>query len=49
VTYQGPAPSEIAEVSQISFQIGSFPSNGAIYLNQGSTLSPGFAIHVVGQ
>jgi uncharacterized protein (TIGR03437 family) len=45
VTYAGPAPYMVAGVSQINFQVGSFPSNGMIYVTLPSSKSPPFAIY----
>jgi uncharacterized protein (TIGR03437 family) len=49
VSYQGAAPAMVAGISQINFQVGSFPSYGAIYLNLGSVNSPGFEVYIAGQ
>jgi uncharacterized protein (TIGR03437 family) len=49
VQYAGPAPTLVAGVSQINFRIAPYPSFEAIYLYMGSTISPGFSIHVAGQ
>ena len=49
VKYAGPAPSLVAGASQINFQVGEFPSYGAIYLNLASTYSPGFEVYIAGQ
>ena len=49
VSYEGPAPSMVAGISQINFQVSSFPSYGAIYLSVGSIFSPGFEVHIAGQ
>jgi uncharacterized protein (TIGR03437 family) len=45
VTYAGPAPGMVAGVSQINFQVGTFPSNGMIYVTLPSSQSPPFAIY----
>lgn len=45
VTYAGPAPYMVAGVSQINFQVGSFPSNGMIYVTLPSSKSPPFALY----
>jgi uncharacterized protein (TIGR03437 family) len=44
VTYAGPAPYLVAGVSQINFQVGTFPSNGMIYLTLPASQSPPFAL-----
>jgi len=49
VKYAGPASSMVAGVSRIDFQIGNYPSYGAIYLNLASTLSPGFEVYLAAQ
>jgi uncharacterized protein (TIGR03437 family) len=49
VSYAGPAPDLVAGVSQINFQVGSFPSYGAIYVILPSSQSPGFEIYIAGQ
>ena len=49
VSYAGPAPYTVGGVSQINFQIGSFPSYGAIYVNLPSAQSPGFEVYISGQ
>jgi uncharacterized protein (TIGR03437 family) len=49
VLYAGPAPYQVAGISQINFQVESFPSYGAIYLSVGTVNSPGFEIYVAGQ
>ena len=49
VKYAGPAPSLVAGASQINFQVGEFPSYGAVYLNLASTYSPGFEVYIAGQ
>jgi hypothetical protein len=49
VSYAGPAPYLVAGASQINFQIGSFPSYGAIYVNLPSAQSPGFEVYISGQ
>jgi uncharacterized protein (TIGR03437 family) len=46
VTYAGPAPYLVAGVSQINFQVGTFPSNGMIYVTFPSSKSPPFALYV---
>ncbi len=49
VSYAGPAPDLVAGVSQINFQVGSFPSYGAIYVTLASFQSPGFEVYISGQ
>ena len=49
VSYAGPAPYLVAGASQINFQVGSFPSYGAIYVTLPSSQSPGFEVHIAGQ
>jgi uncharacterized protein (TIGR03437 family) len=49
VSYAGPAPYLVAGASQINFQIGSFPSYGAIYVTLPSSQSPGFEVYINGQ
>ena len=49
VQYAGPAPTRVAGISQIKFQIVPYASYGSIYVYMGSTFSPGFSIHVAGQ
>lgn len=49
VQYAGPAPTLVAGVSQINFQVEPFPSYGTITVYLGSTQSPGFSIHIAGQ
>ena len=49
VLYVGPAPDEVAGVSQINFQVQSFLSYGAIYLTVGTTTSQGFEVYIAGQ
>jgi uncharacterized protein (TIGR03437 family) len=46
VTYAGPAPGMVAGVSQINFQVGTFPSNGMIYVTLPSSQSPPFALYL---
>ena len=46
VTYAGPAPYQVAGVSQINFQLGTFPSNGMIYVTLPSSQSPPFALYI---
>jgi uncharacterized protein (TIGR03437 family) len=49
VQYAGPAPYQVAGVSQINFQVEPYVSYGAIYLSIGTVNSPGFEIYVAGQ
>jgi uncharacterized protein (TIGR03437 family) len=49
VSYAGPAPDLVAGASQINFQVGSFPSYGAIYLTLPSSQSPAFEVFIAGQ
>jgi uncharacterized protein (TIGR03437 family) len=49
VSYAGPAPDLVAGTSQINFQVGSFPSYGAIYVTLPSSQSPGFEVYIAGQ
>jgi uncharacterized protein (TIGR03437 family) len=49
VSYAGPAPYMVAGASQINFQVGSFPSYGAIYVTLPSSQSPGFEVYIAGQ
>jgi len=49
VSYAGPAPDMVAGASQINFQVGSFPSYGAIYVTLPSSTSPGFEVYIAGQ
>jgi uncharacterized protein (TIGR03437 family) len=49
VQYAGPAPYQVAGVSQINFQVEPYASYGAIYLSVGTVNSPGFEIYVAGQ
>lgn len=49
VQYAGPAPTMVAGVSQINFQVENFVSYGTISLYMGSTFSPGFSIYIAGQ
>ncbi len=49
VQYAGPAPYQVAGISQINFRVEPFASYGAIYLHLGSTFSPGFSVYVAGQ
>lgn len=46
VTYAGPAPYQVAGVSQINFQLDTFPSNGMIYVTLPSSQSPPFALYI---
>lgn len=46
VTYAGPAPYLVAGVGQINFQVGTFPSNGMIYVTLPSSQSPPFALYI---
>jgi uncharacterized protein (TIGR03437 family) len=46
VTYAGPTPHMVAGVGQINFQVGSFPSNGMIYVTLPSSKSPPFALYI---
>ena len=49
VSYSGPAPYLVAGASQINFQVGSFPSYGAIYVTLPSSQSPPFEVYIAGQ
>jgi uncharacterized protein (TIGR03437 family) len=49
VEYAGPAPYQVAGVSQINFRVAPYASYGAIYLHLGSTFSSGFCVHIAGQ
>jgi uncharacterized protein (TIGR03437 family) len=49
VQYAGPAPYQVAGVSQINFVIVPYISYGSIQLYTGSTFSPGFSIYLAGQ
>jgi uncharacterized protein (TIGR03437 family) len=49
VSYEGPAPYMVAGAGQINFQVGSFPSYGAIYVTLPSSQSPGFEVYIAGQ
>ena len=49
VPYAGPAPYQVAGVSQINFRVAPYASYGAIYLHLGSTFSSGFSVHIAGQ
>jgi hypothetical protein len=46
VTYSGPAPYQLAGVSQINFQLVTFPSNGMIYVTLPSSQSQPFALYI---
>jgi uncharacterized protein (TIGR03437 family) len=46
VTDAGPTPYLVAGVSQISFKVGSFPSNGMLYVTLPSSKSPSFALYI---
>jgi hypothetical protein len=46
VTYQGPAPDLVAGVSQINFDVDTFPSNGMIYVTLPESQSPAFALYI---
>lgn len=44
MTYEGPAPYQVAGTSQINFK----PASGSIYVEVGSTTSPAFQVYVAG-
>ena len=46
VTYAGPAPYLVAGVTQINFQVDTFPSNGMIYVILPSSQSLPFALYI---